>query len=322
MAQNYKQGIFERAPEVDFVVGPSDIHKIPEIIDRLTAEGKQSVQGGLFEVKIWETDGSLRPEEIYHTGFYEDKDHAYVVISEGCSNYCSYCVVPYVRGELRSRDYRDILKEIEEAVAKGITKITLLGQNVNAYVSSSGLRAQSPELQCKTQNLEEINFEDLLKLVNEIKGLKEFSFITSHPKDTAVDLFQAMAGLEKLKKYLHLPVQSGSDRILEFMNRGYTRKFYLDLADKYRKIVKNGVLTTDIIVGFPGESEDDFQDTRSLVEQVEFDAGYIFKYSPRLHTRAANFADDVPREEKQNRHRTILELQKTISKRKARNVKS
>jgi tRNA-2-methylthio-N6-dimethylallyladenosine synthase len=304
MAQNYKQAIFEKAPSVDFVVGPSDIHKIPEIIEKVTGHRSQVSGKGLFEQKIWETDGSLRPEEIYHTGFYEDKEHAYVVISEGCSNYCSYCVVPYVRGELHNRNYEDIVREIKEATDKGITRVTLLGQNVNAYqfpVSSS----QSP-----------VSFPQLLRLVNNISGLKEFSFITSHPKDTTADLFQAMAGLEKLKKCLHLPVQSGSDRILELMNRGYTRNFYLDLADKYRKIVKNGVLTTDIIVGFSGESEEDFQDTRSLVEEMEFDAGYIFKYSPRPHTRAAGFADDVPQQEKEKRHALILELQRKISKRK------
>jgi len=305
MAQNYKEGVFERAPAVDFVVGPSDIHKIPHIIKELTgALGHWGTGQPLLERKIWETDGSLRPEEIYHTGFYEDKEHAYVVISEGCSNYCSYCVVPYVRGELHNRNYEDIVREIKEATDKGITRVTLLGQNVNAYqfpVSSS----QSP-----------VSFPQLLRLVNNISGLKEFSFITSHPKDTTADLFQAMAGLEKLKKCLHLPVQSGSDRILELMNRGYTRNFYLDLADKYRKIVKNGVLTTDIIVGFSGESEEDFQDTRSLVEEMEFDAGYIFKYSPRPHTRAAGFADDVPQQEKEKRHALILELQRKISKRK------
>ena len=133
MAQNYKEKIFERAPEVDFVVGPSDIHKIPEILTKVTSQESQATSKCLLELKIWETDGNIRPEEIYHTGFYEDKDHAYVVISEGCSNFCSYCVVPYVRGPLRNRNYKDILKEIEKAIAKGITKITLLGQNVNAY---------------------------------------------------------------------------------------------------------------------------------------------------------------------------------------------
>ena len=321
MAKNYKDEIFRRAPNVDFVVGPSDIHKIPEIIKSLTREKKGQLKrketlgtvpikrgqspwdSPFFMRKIWETDGSIRPEEIYHTGFYEDKNHAYVVVSEGCSNFCSYCVVPYARGPLRNRDYKGILMEIEEAIDKSITSITLLGQNVNAYKS-------------------QVNFVGLLKLVNKVQGLQEFSFVTSHPKDTSLDLFKEMADCEKLKKYLHLPVQSGSDRILGLMKRGYNRKFYLDLADNYRKIVKGGSLTTDIIVGFPTETEADFQDTHDLVRGVEFSAAYIFKYSPRPHTEAAGLPDDVPREEKERRHSLILELQKKISnKRKVQSAK-
>ncbi len=298
MAQNYKEKIFERAPNVNFVVGPSDIYKIPSILKRLAIDYRPSTIDPLFQVKIWETDGSIRPEEIYHTGFYQDKQHAYVVISEGCSNYCSYCVVPYVRGELRNRNYKEVLKEIEEAVDKGITKITLLGQNVNAY------------------QYNDVTFVKLIESVNLVKGLKEFSFITSHPKDTTIDLFKTMANLEKLKKYLHLPIQSGSDRILELMNRGYTRKFYLDLVDNYRKIVKDGALTTDIIVGFPTETETDFLQTHNLVKDIEFDAAYIFKYSPRPHTEAEKLVDDVQRKEKEKRHKTILDTQKDISNKK------
>ena len=153
-------------------------------------------------------------------------------------------------------------------------------------------------------------------MVNFAKGLKEFSFITSHPKDTSIDLFKAMAGLGKLKKYLHLPVQSGSDRILKLMNRGYAKKFYLDLADNYRKIIEGAVLTTDIIIGFPSETEDDFKDTYNLVKGIEFDAAYIFKYSPRPHTEAEKLADDVPKIEKEKRHKIVLDLQREISKKK------
>ncbi|MDD2689266.1 MAG: tRNA (N6-isopentenyl adenosine(37)-C2)-methylthiotransferase MiaB [Candidatus Omnitrophica bacterium] len=298
MAQNYKEHIFDRAPQVDFVVGPPDIHKTPMIISSLIATKGQSPKSGdspLLQRKIWETDGNLRPEEIYHTGFYEDKEHAYVVISEGCSNFCSYCVVPYVRGELKNRKHEDILSEIEEAIGKGITKITLLGQNVNAYQST-------------------VNLQELLKMVNKIKGLKEFDFVTSHPKDTSIELFRVMQECDKLKKFFHLPVQSGSDRILGLMNRQYTRKFYLDLADKYRKIVKDGILTTDIIVGFPTEGEEDFQDTYNLVKDIEFNAAFIFKYSPRPNTGALKFNDDVPKQEKERRHKAILELQKKISR--------
>jgi len=289
MARNYEQRIFERSPNVSFVVGPADIAKIPDIIAKLDKDK------AIFERKIFETEGEARPEEIYHTGFYEDKDHAFVVISEGCSNFCSYCVVPYVRGRLHNRNYEDILKEMQKALAKGITRFTLLGQNVNAY------------------QYEDVNFVKLLRLIDSIEGLEEFSFVTSHPRDTSVDLFKTMNDLGRLKKYLHLPVQSGSDRVLKLMNRGYSRKFYLDLADNYRKIVKGGVLTTDVIVGFPTENEEDFRETQDLIKAVRFNGAYIFKYSPRPATEAFKMADTVSRQEKERRHRVILDMQKEIS---------
>ncbi|MCK9594811.1 MAG: MiaB/RimO family radical SAM methylthiotransferase [Candidatus Omnitrophica bacterium] len=314
MAQNYKESVFERSEYVDFVVGPSDIAKIPEIIETLfqgqasvrrvsgnAKAGTAPVSHGLYDRKIWETDGQVRPEEIYHTGFYEDKEHAYVVISEGCSNYCSYCIVPYVRGRLHNRGHRDILKEIHQAVDKGISRITLLGQNVNAYEHG------------------DVDFIGLINEVNRIKGLKEFSFVTSHPRDTSARLFKAMADCDKLKKYLHLPVQSGSDKLLERMNRGYTSKFYLGLVDDYRKIIKDGLLSTDIIVGFSSETEGDFKATYNLMEDVGFDSAYIFKYSPRPQSEAFGWADDVDKTEKERRHKLILDLQRKISK--GRNAK-
>ncbi|MFH1396955.1 MAG: tRNA (N6-isopentenyl adenosine(37)-C2)-methylthiotransferase MiaB [Candidatus Omnitrophota bacterium] len=322
MAQNYKETAFERSPAIDFVVGPSDIDKIPRIIDdfmcsKLKANRRQPPENGdrpLFLRKIWETDAQIRPEEIYHTGFYADKEHAYVVISEGCSNYCSYCVVPYVRGSIHHRHYKNIIKEIEEAIKRGLTKITLLGQNVNAYCFKP-TPDTLPDRQAGRHPTPGVNFIQLLELVNDIKGLKEFDFITSHPKDTSEELFKVMAGLEKLKKCLHLPIQSGSDRILKMMNRGYTRELYLDLVRNYRKIIKGGMLTTDIIIGFPTETMEDFQETVNLVKEVRFNCAYIFKYSPRPGTQAANLADDVSREAKESRHALILKIQKDISRR-------
>jgi len=296
MAQEHKEKAFERMENIDLVVGPSDIEKIPAIIKKVLEHREKNKSKDLFEYKIWETDGEKRPDEIYHSGFYEDKNHAYVVISEGCSNYCSYCVVPYVRGELKNRKHEDVINEIKEAIKKGITKITLLGQNVNAY---------------KDKN---VDFVELLTQINAIKGLDELSFFTSHPKDTSVKLFEAMRDLEKVKKHLHLPIQSGSDRVLKLMNRNYNRNFYLDLVDKYRKIVKGGILSTDIIVGFPAESEEDFKDTFDLAEKVKFNSAYIFKYSPRAYTEAAKFADSISKEEKEKRHAAILDLQRKISK--------
>ena len=160
MSKEHKERIFQRAPNVDFVIGPSDIHKIPKILSSVIKSKSETKGSKLFEKKIYETDGEDRPEEIYHTGFYQDKDHAYVVISEGCSNFCSYCVVPYVRGPMRSRDYKNILSEIDEAIEKGITKITLLGQNVNSY------------------HFNGTDFVKLLELINAVKDLEEFSFLT------------------------------------------------------------------------------------------------------------------------------------------------
>ncbi|TAM37080.1 MiaB/RimO family radical SAM methylthiotransferase, partial [bacterium] len=301
MAKNYAQKLFERCPDVDFVVGPQDIDKIPDILSRLSQNKVQSPKNGessLFERKIWEVDGDIRPDEIYHNRFYQDKEHAYLVISEGCSNFCSYCVVPYVRGGLRHRECGNILQEAEEAVATGLTKITLLGQNVNAYKDG------------------DINFTRLLQSFDKIEGLKQLNFFTSHPKDANPDFFKVIRDSEKLVKSLHLPLQSGSDRILKLMNRGYSAKEYLALIDSYRKIVKGGSLTSDIIVGFPSESVDDFNRTYELVKKAEFNAAYIFKYSPRPHTEALKMADDVEKGEKEKRHSRILELQRGISNKK------
>jgi len=298
MAQNYKEKAFDRDEDVSFVVGPQDIHKLPEVLNKITLKN-------LFERKVWETESKVRPEEIYHNAFYQDKHHAYVVISEGCSNFCSYCVVPYVRGALRHRKTEKILMEIKEAVAHGISRVTLLGQNVNAY--SDG----------------KVNFTRLLEQVNALAGLKEFGYFTSHPKDAGIDSFKAIRDLDKLVKTLHLPLQSGSDRILKLMNRGYVAKEYFALIENYRKIVKNGLLTTDIIVGFPTETGKEFKETYDLIRKIGFNAAYIFKYSSRPHTEAAKMCDSVGRDEKEKRHGLILELQKNISlreKRKKRTV--
>ncbi|MDD5506256.1 MAG: MiaB/RimO family radical SAM methylthiotransferase, partial [Candidatus Omnitrophica bacterium] len=288
MAQNYKERAFQRDTHISFVVGPQDIHKIPGILDKFTA-------GDFFDRKIWEVDSLNRPEGIYHTGFFQDKDHGYVVISEGCSNFCSYCVVPYVRGPLRHRKNKDILAEIQEAIAGGITNITLLGQNVNAYYEGG------------------VNFPELMAQVNALEGLTGFDFFTSHPRDANIEFFKAIRDLDKLAKSLHLPLQSGSDKILKLMNRGYSVKEYLDLTDSYRKIVKGGFLTTDIIVGFPTETDADFKETCDLVNRVKFNAAYIFKYSPRPNTEAARLAEVLTKEEKEKRHKKILDLQIGIS---------
>ena len=296
MAQNYKERAFQRDAALSFVVGPQDIYKIPEILSKLQkGPVVRKAAPLLFERKIWEVDSTVRPEEIYHTGFFREKDHAYVVISEGCSNFCSYCVVPYVRGPLRHRKSKDILKEIGQAITGGINKITLLGQNVNAYQDG------------------EMNFIRLLERVNALEGLSRIDFFTSHPKDANIEFFKAIRDLDKLSKSLHLPLQSGSDRVLKLMNRGYALKEYLALIDSYRKIVKDGYLTTDIIVGFPTETAEEFEETCDLLARVKFNAAYIFKYSLRPNTEAEKLADMLSKEEKEKRHKKILDLQRRIS---------
>lgn len=290
MAQNYKNEIFKRAANVDIVCGPSSIDNIALYIEEAIRNRKNII--GVEEKE--------RKTEIYHTGFYEEKDHAYVVISEGCDNYCSYCVVPYVRGRLRHRNPGDIIQEVQEAAAHGIENITLLGQNVNSYVSQGS------------------DFVRLLRKVSEIKGLKSLTFITSHPKDTTRELFEVMRDTPLIKRYLHLPVQSGSDRILKLMNRQYTRKKYLEIVDQYRSLVYNGKLSTDIIVGFPTETTEDFRETLDLIRDVRFDSAYIFKYSVRPHTKAAALKDDCSLEVKKKRHGELLSLQKEISKQKTK----
>jgi tRNA-2-methylthio-N6-dimethylallyladenosine synthase len=206
-------------------------------------------------------------------------------------------VVPYVRGRLHCRNHKNILQEIKRTLDQGIKDITLLGQNVNSYRS------------------DDVNFLKLLKMVNDVQGLKQFSFLTSHPKDVSDELFPTMRDLEKIKKSLHLPVQSGSDRILKMMNRGYSASHYKKLVEEYRKLV-NGALSTDVIVGFPTETEADFQKTHDLLKDIGFDSAFIFKYSTRLHTEAEKFVDDVSLKEKQRRHKILLEMQRDISKKK------
>lgn len=290
MAQNYKKEAFSRSPGVDIVCGPSEIDNIALYLEE--ALKKQE--------KVLAVRERPRAEEIYHAGFYEEKDHAYIVVSEGCDNFCSYCVVPYVRGRLRHRPADAIVREARAAVDAGISRITLLGQNVSAYGADG-----AENRVC--------GFPELLEKVAKIKGLKSLSFITSHPKDTKKELFEAMRDIPVVRKYLHMPAQSGSDRVLAMMNRGYTAKIYRELVDLYRSIVYNGELSSDFIVGFPTESEEDFRATYELAKDVRFDSAFIFKYSARPHTKAAQLADDVPQATKKRRHAELLELQKNIS---------
>ena len=207
----------------------------------------------------------------------------------------------------------DIIDEVKMLVDDGVKEITLLGQNVNSYSpqSSAKLSEASPK---GTVHSPQSEFVKLLEQVNKIPGLLRIRFMTSHPKDASIDLFKAMRDLDKVCEHLHLPLQSGSDRILESMNRKYSAKEYLKLVEQYRKIVDNGSLTTDIIVGFPTEAEDDFYKTYMLIKDIKFDGAFIFKYSPRPHTAAGKMKDDVPKEIKEERNQSLLKLQDRIVK--------
>ena len=285
-AQNLKDKLFEKLPDLDIVCGTGEITRLPELVQE--AEKNKVLALGNLDAPLPEK------EAIYR----DNPKHAYVSIMRGCNNYCSYCVVPYVRGKERSRKINDIIKEVKSLLKKDIREITFLGQNVNSYKDGT------------------ISFVELLKKVNEIKDIKKISFMTSHPKDATLKLFEAIKNLDKVVKHLHLPIQSGSDRILHLMNRGYASKKYLQLVKEARDIIPDLRLTTDIIVGFPGETKKDFQDTLNLMKNVKFNQAYIFKYSSRSGTKAAKMEDSVSDEEKKRRHKIILDLQKELSKRK------
>ena len=287
-AQALKDELFRKLPKLDIVCGTGEIARLPALVKRAANE------------KILALNDIDRPLPELKLAYREDGKSAYVSIMRGCNNFCSYCIVPYVRGKERSRKVDDISDEVKDLVRQGIRNITLLGQNVNSYRGRG----------------KPYNFIELLEEINKIEGLKKINFMTSHPKDANTELFKAMRDLDKLVKHLHLPLQSGSDRILKLMNRAYTTKTYSRLIAKAREIVPGLRVTSDIIVGFPTEKETNFKATLNLVKAIKFDMAYIFKYSPRPGTKACEMKDDVPQELKKRRHRILLELQRKISKRK------
>ncbi len=291
MARSTGKDIFQKMEHVSLVCGPAAEDKITGYIADIIKTGK----------RIIDLSDRSRDEEFYHASYRVYPDVAQVVISTGCSNYCSYCVVPFVRGEIRMRSPKDIIDEVKRNVSLGVKKIMLLGQNVNDYRYRPHSSFVLP-----------VSFIDLLKMVDEVPGVEEIEFLTPHPKNTSKELFRLMAKSKKIKKYLHLPYQSGSDRILKLMDRGYTQKEYLKLVEDYKKIV-GGTIGTDIIVGFPTETDKDFNETKKVLKKAEFMGAYIFKYSPRPGTAAHKVKDDVPQRVKEKRHAELLELQKEIS---------
>lgn len=263
-------------PYVDLVIGTHNIHRLPILLS-MVMQGQRTIE-------VWDDNQEGIPEDL--PILRPNDHHALVTIMYGCNNFCSYCIVPHVRGRERSRKPEDIIREIQGLAEAGVREITLLGQNVNSYGQDLAL---------------EIDFSRLLDMVNEISGISRIRFTTSHPKDLSPALIQTMKDLDKVCEHLHLPVQSGSSRILQKMNRKYTREHYLELVRSLREAIPDIALTTDIIVGFPGESEEDFQETVSLVQEVGYDGAFTFVYSPRIGTAAAGYPDGVTENEKKDR---------------------
>ena len=286
LAQHLGTKFHRKVDCLDFVSGTQNIHLLPEIINTLIKDRK----------KITEIDfhNSLSAMNIFATPG-KDRMSAFVTIMQGCNNFCSYCVVPYLRGREISRTSKDIIEEIIKLVDLGIKEVTLLGQNVNSY----------------GKNLNDgSNFTSLIKKIGEISGIKRIRFTTSHPRDLSLELMNCFAEEEKLCSHIHLPVQSGSNRVLELMNRGYKIEEYTKKIDYLRKISPQISITSDIIVGFPGETVKDYQETIDMMEKIRFDSTFSFKYSEREGTAAQKLEEKVPEDEKLIRLEKLQMMQK------------
>ncbi|TKJ33479.1 tRNA (N6-isopentenyl adenosine(37)-C2)-methylthiotransferase MiaB [bacterium (candidate division B38) B3_B38] len=291
-AQLAGEVIKRRMPLVDFVLGTQEIRRLPVVIDRL-----RSLRQGWD--KMPEEGKQLRG---FPCGFRRRSPvQAMVTIIEGCNNFCAYCIVPFARGKERSRAAEEIEREVKEAAAKGYIEVLLLGQNVNSYFDPSN---------------NSISFADLLIKIHQVEGIERIRFITSHPKDFSYRLVETIRDYHKICNHVHLPVQSGSTRILKLMNRKYSRDEYMEKIEWLKREVPEIGISTDIIVGFPEETEDDFQQTIRLVKEVKFDGIYSFKYSPRPLTKANQYPDTVPEEVKGRRLMELQGLQKRIQLRK------
>lgn len=285
--------ILSKYPYVDIIFGTHNAYKFPEYLNRVMQEGVQVKEIVNKEEKIVEGIPVDRKSDI----------KAFVTIMYGCNNFCTYCVVPYVRGRERSRKPQDIENEVKELVSKGYKEITLLGQNVNSY--GVGLE-------------EEINFAGLLRKLDKIEGLERIRFMSSHPKDLTDEVIMAVKECDKVCEQIHLPVQSGSTRVLNEMNRKYTREQYLELVRKIKKEIPDVGFTTDIIVGFPGETDEDADETLSLVKEVEYDSAFTFIYSRRNHTPADKMENQIPEEIKHERfNKLVNEMNEIVSRKNA-----
>jgi tRNA-2-methylthio-N6-dimethylallyladenosine synthase len=288
MAQKDREAIFESEPHVDVVCGTREFPALLEYVERVRLGHTHLVAAGVSkDIDRVFVHRRLRPGQF----------QAYVSVMRGCDNYCAYCVVPYVRGAEVSRPIADVVEEVAGLRDKGVVEITLLGQSISSY----------------GKNLGGANLAKLLAAVSAVKGIKRIGFITSHPGDMTADILAAMRDLPNVMPYLHMPAQSGSTRVLERMNRGYSRERYLSLVREAKETVPLIAIASDFIVGFPGETEEDFNDTATLMEECRFASAFIFKYSPRPGTKAAGFPDDVPRSAKEDRNQRLLSVQERIS---------
>jgi len=289
VAQQEGQKIIERMPHVDFVLGTQAIDRLPGAIEKIEKHSCRIVDVDMSR-EIQDAVDIASPAKSKEVS-------RFVTIMRGCDNYCTYCVVPYVRGRETSRNPEDIVNEIKSLVAKGVREVTLLGQNVNSYGQKQDL----------------CDFPALLKRINEIDGLSRLRFTTSHPKDLSGELITAFQSMEKLCDHIHLPVQSGSNDVLARMNRRYTREKYLEMVAKLRENCPEIAITSDIIVGFPGESRADFEQTKTLIEQVRFDSLFAFVYSDRPNAPSGRFKEKVAETEKKRRLQEIFDLQTGIT---------
>lgn len=281
MAKRLADEITVRYPFVDLVIGPDSYRKVPEFIKLITNQ----------KTKIIETEVG---RELY-TGICRKSNRIsdFVSITRGCDNYCSYCIVPFVRGKLRSRPLEDILNEVNLLVESGVKDITLLGQNVNEY------------------HYNETDFPELLKIVAQKTGVFRLRFLTSHPKDFSEKIIDVVKENKNICEWFHIPLQSGNNRILKLMNRKYTKERYIELVDKIRKNIPDATITTDIIVGFPTETEDEFYETIDLVKNIEFDDSYMYRYSTRPGTKASEFSS-LPEEVIKERLKILIDIQNKI----------
>jgi len=285
VAQRRGDELLDEIKSLDFVVGTDQYRQLPKIISSCMKRKEHLFTDVQNNIENYENIYPVRNKGV----------NAFVTIMRGCNNFCSYCIVPYVRGRERSRDHKEILHEIEKAGNEGFKDVTLLGQNVNSY------------------NDDEYTFPELLEKAAHIRSIERLRFVTSHPKDISDKVIEVMAAESKLCEHLHLPMQSGSNKILEKMNRKYTSEKYLNIIHKLRNVTPDIAITTDVMVGFPGETDEDFLQTYNLMKQIRFDYAFTFKYSPREDTAAASYAEQIPEKTRLGRLQKLIELQEQIT---------